>query len=108
MRAGLLSDERVIATLNEHFVCTWTIIDDIERRVGKRYPKLAETLLGKHQYPFDFMFFSPQGEFITRLTSFVDLPGANPAVGHPHRSNEPQKNHTDVFLEALAKHFGPL
>lgn len=95
----------MIAVLNERFVNTWVILDDIQRRVGKSYPTMAKALLEKHEYPFDFMFFSPAGEYITRLTSFKDLPGAHPAVGHPRR--EEAVSHTDVFLEALAKHFPP-
>ena len=93
----------MIATLNERFVNTWVIIDDIQRRVGKAHPAMAKVLLEKHEYPFDFMFFSPAGEFLLRLTSFKDLPGAHPAVGHPRRDDHAA--HTDVFLEALEKHF---
>lgn len=95
----------MIATLNERFVCTWVIIDDIQRRVGKQYPGMAKRLLGEHEYPFDFMFFSPAGEYLLRLTSFEDLPAAHPDVGHPHRASD--ASHTDVFLAALAKHFPP-
>ena len=95
----------MIATLNERFVNTWVIVDDIQRRVGLAHPAMAKALLEEHEYPFDFMFFSPAGEYLTRLTSFKDLPGAHPAVGHPRRAAE--ANHTDVFLQALARHFGP-
>lgn len=95
----------MIATLNERFVCTWVILDDIQRRLGTEHPALARTLLEQHEYPFDFMFFSPAGEYITRLTSFKDLPGAHPAVGHPRRDE--RRSHADVFLAALAEHFGP-
>ena len=95
----------MIETLNERFVCTWVIIDDITRKIGGKHPALANTLLTEHQYPFDFFFFSSTGEYIARLTSFQDLPDADPAVGHPHRSHE--VSHVDVFLQAVAAHFGP-
>lgn len=94
----------MIATLNEKFVTTWIIVDDVMKRLGEKELTLATTLLYQHEYPFDFMFFSPEGKFVTRLTSFKDLRSAHSAVGHPRR--EPQESHTQVFLEAIAKHFG--
>jgi hypothetical protein len=94
----------VIETLNDKFVCTWVIIDDILRKLGKEHHELATMLLREHQYPFDFMFLSPEGELITRLTSFKDLPGAHPDVGHPRR--QPGESHVDVFMATVAKHFG--
>ena len=96
----------MIATLNERFVCSWVILDDIQRRVGREHPALARTLLEQHVYPFDFFFFTPAAEYVARLTSFEDLPGAHPAVGHPRRAADEEHAHTEVFLEALAKHFG--
>ena len=104
MRAGLLSDPRVIETLNEKFVSTWVIIDEIMKRLGDKEHDLATMLLDQHQYPLDFVFLSPEGKCITRLTSFKDLRAAHPAVGHPQR--EPQESHVDVFLETVAKYFG--
>jgi hypothetical protein len=94
----------VIATLNEKFVSTWIIIDDIKRRLGGQQDALANTLLYLHQYPFDFMFLTPEGKFVTRLTSFQDLPAAHPAVSHPRRDGH--ESHADIFLETVAKHFG--
>jgi len=101
LRAGLLSDTRVIETLNEKFVSTWIIIDDIMRKLGQEEHDLATMLLEQHQYPLDFVFLSPQGKMITRLTSFGDLRGAHPAVGHPQR--ESHESHVDVFLTTVAK-----
>ena len=104
MRAGLLSNPRVIEILNQKFVNTWIIIDDIMKRLGGKDDQLATTLLCLHQYPLDFMFLSPEGKFITRMTSFKDLPGAHPDVGHPRR--EPQESYVDVFLNTVDKYFG--
>ena len=104
MRAGLLSNPRVIEILNDKFINTWIIIDDIMKRLGGKEDQLATTLLCLHQYPLDFMFLSPEGKCITRLESFKDLRAAHPAVGHPRR--EPQESHVDVFLSTVAKYFG--
>jgi len=104
LRAGLLSEPRVIETLNRRFVSTWINIDDIMKRLGDKQHDLAQALLDQHEYPLDFVFLSPEGKMITRLTSFKDLRAANPAVGHPRR--EAQESHLDVFLETVAKYFG--
>jgi hypothetical protein len=94
----------VIETLNERFVSTWIIVEDIVPKLAADQAELATLLVQNHQYPFDFMFLSPKGELITRLTSFQDLRSAHPDVGHPHR--EGQESHADVFLATVAKYFG--
>ena len=104
MRAGLLSNPQVIEIINEKFVSTWIIIDDVMKKLGEKEPVLATMLLEQHQYPLDFVFLSPKGKMITRLTSFEDLRGADSAVGHPRR--ERHESHVDVFLETVAKNFG--
>ncbi len=104
MRAGLLSDPRVIEILNKRFVSTWINIGDIMKKLGGKQDQLATTLLTLHEYPLDFMFLSPEGKFIARLTSFKDLPGAHPAVSHPRRDRH--ESHVDVFLATVAKYFG--
>jgi hypothetical protein len=50
------------------------------------------------------MFLTSEGKFVTRLTSFQDLPGAHPAVSHPRR--DLQESHVDIFLQTVARHFG--
>lgn len=104
MRAGLLSNPRVIETLNRGFVSTWIIIDDIMKKLGDEEHDLATMLIDQHQYPLDLVFLSPEGKLITRLTSFEDLGDAHAAVGHPQR--ERQESHVDVFLDTVAKYFG--
>ena len=93
----------MIATLNEKFVCSWVIIDDIMKKLGEQDYALADMLLTQHQYPLDFFFLSPQGKLVTRLTSFQDLRDAHPDVGHPRR--EGQASHEDVFLKTIAEYF---
>ena len=104
MRAGLLSDPLVIETLNRRFVCSWVIIDDVMKTIGKESHSLATSLIYLHQYPMDFMFLTPEGKFKGQLTSFGDLRGAHTAVSHPRR--EGQESHVDVFMGAIAEHFG--
>jgi len=94
----------VIDTLNEKFVSSWVIIDDIHRKIGKEHPELADRLLHDHVYPLDFFFLKPNGDVVTRLTSFGDLRDAHPAVGHPHR--EGVESHEDVFLGTIEHFFG--
>ena len=65
---------------------------------------LANMLLYQHEYPLDFVFLSPEGRYLTRLTSFKDLRAAHPSVGHPRR--EQDETHVQVFLDTVAKHFG--
>lgn len=94
----------MIATINDRLVSSWIIVDDVMKKLGDEQLTLATTLLHQHEYPFDFMFFSPEGKFVTRLTSFKDLRSAHPTVGHPRRGSE--ESHTQVFLETITKHFG--
>jgi len=94
----------VIETINETFVSSWIIMDDIQKRLGKEHFAMATMLVDQHQYPLDFVFLSPQGKLVTRLTSFEDLRNANPAVGHPHRDGE--RSHVEVFLDTVKQHFG--
>jgi hypothetical protein len=94
----------VIETLDEKFVSTWVIIDEVRARLGPENEALATQLFYQPQDPLDFVVLSPEGRYVTRLTSFQDLRGAHPAVGHPQR--EEQESHVDVFLRTVAEHFG--
>ena len=96
MRAGLLSEHGVINLINENFVATWVLIDDLKKRTDKGN-RFAGTLESNWEYPLDLMFLSSDGEFVTKLNSFRDLP-AHPNVGHPGHPfspNTPSK--ADVF-----------
>lgn len=99
MRAGLLSDHRVVKYINERFVSTWVLIDDLKKYADLENP-LAETLASHWEYPLDLMFLTPEGEFVSKLNSFHDLPQAHPDVGH---HGDPfarfgRLTHADVFL----------
>lgn len=62
-------------------MATWVLIDDLKEHsaAGNQF---AATLQSNWEYPLDLMFLSPEGEFVSKLNSFRDLP-AHPHVGHP-------------------------
>ncbi len=105
MRAGLLSDGKVIRQINETFVPTWVIIDDAKKFVLEGDP-LAKTVMANWEYPLDFMFFSPDGQLINKLNSFAHLRDAHPEVGHPPDGRGRAASHHKVFLNHIQKHFG--
>jgi hypothetical protein len=109
LRAGLLSDRKVIARLNNQFVCTSIIIDDLEKRAG-RGDELAKLLAPSWEYPLEMMFARPDGSVVSKLNSFKDFPGMHPDVAAPpgtrHRAFDDEHAHRDHFLKHLAAHFG--
>lgn len=106
MRAGLLSDHEVIRLVNEKFVSTWVLIDDLKQNADKQ-PRLADTLLKHWEYPLDLMFLNTHGEFVTKLNTFRDLPNAHPDVGHQENPFERHgPSHTDVFLRHAKRFLG--
>ena len=109
MRAGLLSDPKVIARLNKDFVCTSIIIDDAEKWAAKG-DELARQLVAEWVYPVEIMFLTPACKLVTKLNSFKDFPGMHPDVsappGHRYTTVREENSHTKVFLNRLALHFG--
>jgi len=81
MRAGLLSEQRIIDLVNDKFVATWVLVDDLKQHAASG-DKFARTLSINWEYPLDLMFLSSEGEFVSKLNSFRDLP-AHHEVGHP-------------------------
>jgi hypothetical protein len=108
LRAGLLSDPKVIARLNAQFVCTLIIIDDLEKHAA-RGDALAKLLAAQWEYPVEMMFARPDGTVIAKLNSFKDFPGMHPDVAAPpgkrHRAFNDDHVHRDHFLKHLAAHF---
>ena len=105
MRAGLLSDRDVIKLLNEKFVSTWVLIDELKKTADKPN-RFADTLAKNWEYPLDLMFLTANGEFRTKLNSFRDLP-AHPEVGHPgHPFSRYAPSHVDVFLGHAKRFLG--
>ena len=99
MRAGLLSEKETIRLINENFVTTWTLIDDIKNYAGKG-DRLADTLAGNWEYPLDLMFLTPQGEFVSKVNTYRDFPSAHGDVGHPHHYLG-APSHEKIFLERV-------
>jgi hypothetical protein len=98
LRAGLLSDNNVIRLVNENFVCTWALIDDLHSHVGKGI-RLANVLARNWEYPLDIMFLKPDGELADKLNSFRDFPNAHIDVGHPGAHVPDGPSHSDIFLK---------
>ena len=109
MRAGLLSDPKVITRLNESFVSTSIIIDDAEKRAASG-DVLAKRLVEHWEYPVELILLRPDGTFVAKLNSFKDFPGIHPDVSAPPRtpdgSHHSEQSHSEVFLNRLAVHFG--
>jgi hypothetical protein len=105
LRAGLLSEPKIIELVNRKFVATWIIVDDAERLAAKN-DRLARTALVNWQFPLDIMFMSDKGVLLSKLNSFQDLRDAHPDVGHPPEGRGRSKPHIETFLRHVATHFG--
>ena len=108
MRAGLLSDPEVITRLNQNFVCTTVLIDDVKKR-AEAGDELAKQLAAQWTYPLEMMFLRPDGSLISKLNSFKDFPGVHPDVAAPPGKARVEmadgRVHVDAFLTHLARHF---
>ena len=82
MRAGLLSDPKVITRLNKDFVSTSIIIDDLEKRAADG-DELAKKLAAEWVYPVEMMFLMPDCTVVSKLNSYKDFPGMHPDVSAP-------------------------
>jgi hypothetical protein len=109
LRAGLLSDPKVITRINNRFVSTSIIIDDLEKRAASG-DELANKLMPHWVYPVEMIFMKPDCTLVSKLNSFEDFPGMHPDVGAPpgkrHRAKADEQSHSSVFLNHLARHFG--
>jgi hypothetical protein len=112
LRAGLLSDKKVIDLLNRDFVSTTIIIDDAEKRAANGDP-LAKELAAQWQYPLEMIFLTPAGKPVSKLNSFQDFPGVHPDVVAPPKTQDlpgakprmDEHSHRDIFLKHLARYF---
>ena len=80
------------------------LLDELKQSAGTDN-RFADTLDGHWEYPLDLMFLSSDGEFVTKLNSFRDLPNPHPDVGgHGNPFTRHGRSHADVFL-AHARNF---
>lgn len=95
--------------LNQGFVCTSIIIDDLKKHAEGSDP-LAKLLVSEWVYPLEILFLTPSGALVSKLNSFEDFPGMHPDVAAPpqrrHQVMQKEHTHKDVFLNHLALHFG--
>ena len=109
MRAGLLSDPKVITRLNKDFVSTSIIIDDLEKRAADG-DELAKKLAAEWVYPVEMMFLTPECTVVSKLNSYKDFPGMHPDVSAPpgkrHAARGEEQSHSDSFLSHIGRHFG--
>ena len=108
MRAGLLSEPQVIKRINERFVSTWILKDDMTT-LAKKGDKLAQQLAVNYEYPMDLMFLTSDGRLISRLNSFHDFLEIHPDVTAPQftrREKRKNQSQVEVFMEHMKTHFG--
>jgi hypothetical protein len=83
--------------INENFVSTWTLIDDIKNYAGQGN-RLADALAENWEYPLDLMFLTAEGEFVSKVNTYRDFASAHEDVGHPtHFRDAP--SHAEIFLK---------
>jgi len=106
LRAGLLSDPEVISRLNQGFVCTTVIIDDVKKR-AESGNEFAKQLAAHWSYPLQMIFLKPDGSLISKLNSFKDFPGVHPDVAAPPDKQRvettDERANVDAFLKHLAE-----
>jgi hypothetical protein len=107
VRAGLLSQPEVIQRINQQFVSTTiTYFDLLELK--KKGDAFATKVAPHWSNPVSLMFFTTEGEFITRLNPVHDFTDIHPDTdlrpGQQYNPN-PEQN-VRRFLAHLDKHFG--
>ena len=109
MRAGLLSQPQVIQRINQQFVSATLPYLEL-KKLADSGDGIAREVLAHWRTPLALVFLTPQGQFITKLSSLTDL-----AEVHPDTTKRPEApqyhslqsdvNNARVFLKHLTKHF---
>ena len=98
----------MITRLNQGFVCTSIIIDDLEKRAASG-DELAKRLAGQWEYPLELIFLTAEGTPVSKLNSFKDFPGMHPDVSAPpgnrHKALADEQSHAKILLNHLDRHF---
>ena len=106
MRAGLLSEPQVIQKIKERFVSTTITYADLKESVKTR-DELAREVAAQFLGPVELMFLTPEGRFVTKLTSVQDFdlhPDTDLRPGQ--RYNPSPERNMRVFLNHVDKYFG--
>lgn len=74
MRAGPLSDARVLDRLERDFVCTWILHDDLVRLGDGAGPwaPIAKDVAEAYAYPVDSLVLSSEGEILGHVAANED------------------------------------
>ncbi|HEX6884521.1 MAG TPA: hypothetical protein VF530_14185 [Planctomycetota bacterium] len=74
MRAGPLSDDRVLDRLERDFVCTWILHDDLVRLGEGSGPwaPIAKDVAEAYAYPVDSLVLSCEGEILAHVAANDD------------------------------------
>ena len=95
--------------MNEEFICTSIIIDDVEKRAAGGNA-LAKRLAAEWVYPVEMMFLTPDSKVVAKLNSYEDFPTVHPDVSSPPTKQRPAVNsaesHSERFLDLIERHFG--
>jgi hypothetical protein len=108
VRAGLLSQPKVIQRINGQFVST-TITFPEMAKLAKAGDELAGKATDHWSPPVTLMFLNPEGGFLSKLDVLKNLTDVHPDTAHrPGQKKDPASlvNNTRVFLEHLDKQFG--
>lgn len=93
----------MISLLNEKFVNTWVLIDDLKQKSGPQN-RFASVLAAHWEYPMDLMFLDEHGDFVSKLNSFTDLHGVHLDVGHDaNQYDRLGPSHLEVFMQHVQK-----
>jgi hypothetical protein len=109
LRAGLLSDPQVIQKVNEQFVSVTLPSADLSKRAASG-DALAREILNHWQLPVGLIFLTPEGQFVTKLSSLTDLNEVHPDTTRrpeapQYHSLKSDVNNARIFLKHLAQHF---
>jgi hypothetical protein len=109
LRAGLLSQPEVIQRLNQQFVTTTLSYFEL-LQLARSENALAREVLLHWQTPLVLVFLSPEGRFVTKLSSLTDLTQVHPDTtkrpeAPQYHSLESDVNNARVFLKHLNRHF---
>src|SRR5262249_46806457 len=103
MRAGLLSQPQVIQRINDHFVSTTITYPELAR-LAEPGDALARAVADHWTSPVNLMFLTPEGRFVSKLTSLTDFTDVHPDTSlrpGQKRDSACDVTNTRVFMKHL-------